>query len=125
MRFEVDAADVKLVCTVQMMGGDCVVMLRGGERPHVGSVAMAVPRASLSGVGRSATVSTLNGVGHKDDLLANPIAHAVASRLGCTAVCVAGVHVDGATPAQIAAIQEAVPRISARVCELAREETHG
>ena len=77
---------------------------------------MAVPRPSLTGVGRSATVSTLNRTGHKDDFLANPIAHAVAERMDCVATCAAGIHVDDATPEQIAAIQAVVPAIIERIC---------
>lgn len=118
MEFTVDAAGFPLRCSVERMGDDCVVALRGGDAAHVGATAMAVPRPSLTGEGRSATVSTLNRTGHKDDFLANPIAHAVAARLGCVAVCVAGVHVDGATPAQIRAIQDVAPAVADRVCML-------
>ena len=121
MEFTVDAAGFALVCDVQKMGDDCLVSLRGGDKAHIGSTAMAVPRPSLTGVGRSATVSTLNRVGHKDDFLANPIAHEVAARLDCAVTCVAGVHVDDATPEQIAAIQAAVPEVIDRICTLCKE----
>ena len=118
MEFSVDAAGFVLRCSVTHMGDDCVVALRGGDKAHIGSTAMAVPRPSLTGVGRSATVSTLNRTGHKDDFLANPIAHAVAERLNCVVACVAGVHVDDATPEQIAAIQAAVPEVIERICAI-------
>jgi len=121
MEFTVDAAGYALFVDVMPMGDDCLIALRGGDKAHVGSTAMAIPRASLSGAGRSATVSTLNRTGHKDDFLANPIAHVVATRMDCVAVCAAGVHVDDATPEQIAAIQAAVPAIADRVCELLEE----
>ena len=124
MEFTIDAAGFALVCAVRFQGADCTIVLSGGDAPHVGSVAMAVPRPSLTGVGRSATVSTLNRTGHKDDFLANPIAHAVAARLDCVAVCVAGVHIDDATPEQIAAIQAAVPQVADRVCSLAEGKGH-
>ena len=125
MEFTVDAAGFALVCDVQKMGDDCLVSLRGGDKAHIGSTAMAVPRASLTGVGRSATVSTLNRVGHKDDFLANPIAHEVAARLDCAGTCVAGVHVDDATPEQIAAIQAAVPEVIDCICALCKEGGDG
>ena len=125
MEFTVDAAGYALYVDVTPMGDDCLIALRGGDKAHVGSTAMAIPRASLSGEGRSATVSTLNRTGHKDDFLANPIAHAVATQMDCVAVCAAGVHVDDATPEQIAAIQAAVPAVASRVCELLEEARQG
>ena len=121
MEFTVDAAGYVLVCDVTRMGDDCVIALRGGDKAHVGSTAMAIPRQSLTGIGRSATVSTLNRTGHKDDFLANPIAHEVAARMDSVAVCVAGVHVDDATPEQIAAIQAAVPTVIERICAILEE----
>ena len=124
MEFTVDAAGFALVCDVTRMGDDCLISLRGGDKAHIGSTAMAVPRESLTGVGRSATVSTLNRMGHKDDFLANPIAHKVAARMDCVAVCAAGVHVDDATPEQIAAIQAAVPTVIDRVCDILKEADH-
>ena len=124
MEFTVDAAGYSLICTVQRMGDDCLVSLRGGDKAHVGSVAMAMPRPSLTGVGRSATVSTLNRTGHKDDFLANPIAHEVAARMDCVAVCSAGVHVDDATSEQFKAIQAAVPEVIQRICTLFEEVSH-
>jgi hypothetical protein len=123
VEFTVDAAGFALVCSVTRMGADCLVALRGGDKAHIGSVAMAHPRPSLTGAGRSATVSTLNRMGHKDDFLANPIAQKVAARMDCTVACAAGVHVDDATPTQIAAIQAAVPQVVDRICAML-EEAH-
>lgn len=119
MRFELDAAGCPLACTVHRMGDDLVVILGGGDRPHIGSTAFAMPRPSLTGAGTSATVSTLNRTGHKDDFLANPIAQGVAARMGCAVTCIAGVHVEDAAPAQITAIRQAVPSVVDRACQIA------
>lgn len=121
MEFTVSAAGYPLTCSVVWMGNDCLVSVRGGDAPHIGSVALAMPRPSLTGEGTSATVSTLNRLGHKDDHLANLIAHDVAARLDCAVACAAGVHVDDATPQQIRAIQEAIPAMVERICEHAKE----
>jgi hypothetical protein len=68
--------------------------LVGGERPHVGAVAIGIPRPSLSRSAQPrATTSVLTVTGHKDDELARPLADALARRSGLTAVVVAGVHV--------------------------------
>lgn len=122
MDFTISAAGFDLLCTVERMGSDCVVTLKGGDAAHIGSAAMALPRPSLTGRGRSATVSTLNRPGHKDDFLANPIAHDVAAELDCVVVCTAGVHVDNATTEQIVAIQQAVPMVIKRICDIMKEE---
>lgn len=79
----------------ERMGNDLCITVCGGDRPHIGSVAIAEPRESLTGNGTlSATVSTFNFVGHKDDMVANAIAHAVAANLGCRTVVLCGLHYD-------------------------------
>lgn len=121
MEFSVSAAGFPLRCKVELLGQDCAIILYGGDAPHIGSAALAIPRPSLTGTGTSATVSTLNRTGHKDDFLANPLSHAVAAELDCAVSCIAGVHVDDATPEQIRAIQDAVPALAAQICKAAKE----
>ncbi len=78
------------------LGGDWVVCLGGGDRPHVGSVVCAEPRPSLADPARrSATSSVWNRLGHKDEALARPVAEHLAIALGKTVVVIAGVHVEG------------------------------
>lgn len=80
-----------------------VAHLFGGERPHVGAAALAVPRPSLKGTGEtSSTASVLTVIGHKDDELARPVALFLAAQLRVPVVVVAGVHVDGASRKDIA-----------------------
>ena len=50
-------------------GGGIAVYLGGGETPHVGCSVLAEPRASLTGAGRSCTLSILNRLGHKLSLI--------------------------------------------------------
>ncbi|SMC00079.1 hypothetical protein SAMN00808754_3266 [Thermanaeromonas toyohensis ToBE] len=93
----------RVFCRLFLTQGGIVAHIFGGERPHVGAVALAVPRPSLEGTGRtSSTASVLTVVGHKDDELARPVALLLAARLGVPAVVVAGVHVDGASRRDIA-----------------------
>lgn len=69
------------------------VTLGGGEVPHIGAVAIAIPRPSLKDPGRiSATTSVYLLVGHKDDALAKPLADRIARALGQPVVVAAGVH---------------------------------
>ncbi|MEW5867474.1 MAG: hypothetical protein AB1774_11560, partial [Bacillota bacterium] len=86
-------------------GRDLIVAIFGGQAPHVGSVAVAVPRPSLRDPAvTSATASVITLVGHKDDELAKPIAEFLARELGRVVVLSVGIHVDQATPDDIQAI---------------------
>ncbi|AYO32021.1 hypothetical protein D2962_16725 [Biomaibacter acetigenes] len=74
------------------------IYLGGGEKPHIGSVAVSQPRPSLKGDGSiSCTTSVLNLLGHKDDGLAVPLAEKLCKKLKQTVVVTAGVHIDNAT----------------------------
>jgi gallate decarboxylase subunit D len=89
----------------QWVGKDLVVTIGGGTKAHVGAVAVAQPRPSLRGDGRiSASASVITLLGHKEDELARWAALHLASQLNTTVAVTAGVHLDQATPEQIAAI---------------------
>ncbi|GFN22961.1 MAG: hypothetical protein IMW96_00975 [Thermoanaerobacteraceae bacterium] len=94
-------------CRLFRAGEGVVAHLFGGERPHVGAVALAMPRPSLRDPRKtSATASVLTVVGHKDDELARPAALLLASRCGVPAVVVAGVHIEGAGHHEIGLLME-------------------
>jgi hypothetical protein len=81
------------------------VNLLGGDVPHIGAVAMAIPRPSLAARGRrSATTSVFAVVGHKEDELARRMAAGLARQLGVITVVVAGIHIARATTADIRAV---------------------
>ncbi len=77
------------------MGDGWNVSLTGGEKPHIGAVALAIPRPSLKTAGKiSATVSVLAVTGHKEDEFAKKAAHFLSSALNLPVVVVAGIHID-------------------------------
>jgi len=85
--------------------GSVSVNLLGGDAPHVGAVAVAVPRTSRARPAQwSSTTSVLALVGHKDDELARTMASDLARGLGITAVVTAGVHLRRAQASDIAAV---------------------
>jgi hypothetical protein len=84
------------------LGPDCLVILWGGTRPHVGAVGMAQVRASLKDPAQlSATSSVYTFVGHKEDVVAKYMSEELAKKLGRNTVVAAGIHWDGLTDAEI------------------------
>ena len=81
---------------IERVGGDILILIRGGDKPHIGSVVLAVPRPSLTGENFSCTSSVLNVVGHKDETICRAVT-----------VCTGGFHVDNLTAAQIQEVVDA------------------
>ncbi|OPX85952.1 MAG: hypothetical protein A4E52_01568 [Pelotomaculum sp. PtaB.Bin013] len=84
-----------------------VAQLYGGDKPHIGAVAISLPRPSLSDATRvSCNTSVIPMLGHKDDEVAKPIAEQIAIYFGKPVVVIAGIHVDNAEPKEIEKIVE-------------------
>ncbi|MBI2875553.1 MAG: hypothetical protein HYY20_01580 [Candidatus Tectomicrobia bacterium] len=94
---------VTLQATVSTNG--VILSLQGGDLPHIGGVAVGVPRPSSRDPSRiTANVSVISILGHKDDELARPLADKVVRKLGQIVVVIAGIHVDDATPQDLEAV---------------------
>jgi pyridoxal/pyridoxine/pyridoxamine kinase len=79
-----------------------IVEILGGERPHVGAVALGLPRPSLADPEQvSCNVAVLPVLGHKDDEVARPAAARAARELNQPVAVVAGLHVERAGPDDI------------------------
>jgi len=101
------------------MGDDHCVIITGGDRPHVGAVALAQARPSLRDPSTvSATTSVLTLLGHKEDVVAHRVAQRLASALNRNVVVCCGIHVDAISPAELEFIDQAVNRF----CELVIQE---
>ncbi len=102
------------------------VNLVGGDVPHIGAVAIGIPRPSLASPRRqSATTSVFAVVGHKEDELARPIATDLAKALGRTTVVVAGVHIHRARPADFVKIFENAGRAAEEIITKVRAYARG
>jgi hypothetical protein len=83
---------------VRLIGQNVLVAIYGGEKPHIGAVAMAQPRPSLKDPNvTSATASVFTYVGHKEDDLAKAAAEILAAALKTHVVVTAGIHWDNLT----------------------------
>ncbi|CAO0820780.1 gallate decarboxylase subunit D [Desulfarculales bacterium] len=104
-------------------GPDLLVLVTGGDSPHIGAVAAATPRPSLADSRRtSATASVLCFVGHKEDDLAKGLAEYLAASLGVRVVVAAGAHWDGLQPAQIEAVRHNARHLSEMLLEVLDQE---
>ena len=84
-----------LEADVRSIGEDLLVVISGGQRPHIGAVAMAQPRPSLKDPEvTSATASVFCYVGHKEDDLAKHAAERLAASFNTRVVVTAGIHWD-------------------------------
>lgn len=91
------------------LGNDYQVMVWGGDRPHIGCVAMAIPRPSLAHGGKvSCTSSVINVTGHKDESICRYLAEQVCRKRQATTVCSGGFHREHMTEEEIGEVLWAV-----------------
>ena len=94
--------DYNLSASVRLIGDDVLVAIWGGEKPHIGAVAVAQPRPSLRDPEvTSSSASVFCMVGHKEDELAKAAAEILAATLKTQVVVTAGIHWDNIAPEAI------------------------
>lgn len=121
MRFTLEYGRCLIECELISLGSDISLIVKGGTHHHIGSTAMAIPRQSLTGTGTSATVSVLNALGHKDDIIAVEAAKILASKTESIVVCTAGVHIDDASPEELCLLSTAGKDIAEKAFGLLQE----
>jgi len=105
--FSQGALPYRVDAEVLFLGADLLVILSGGDTPHIGSVAVALPRPSLADAARiSSTSSVYNFVGHKDQVIAQRVSEVLSSQLNRHVVVIAGFHVDNISAEGIARVVE-------------------
>ncbi len=103
------------------MGDDLCLVITGGDRPHLGAVALAQARPSIQDSSKvSASTSVLTVLGHKEDLLARSAAQCLAAGLNRTVVVCCGIHVDAILPDELRFVEEAIGRLCALAIEHGR-----
>jgi gallate decarboxylase subunit D len=100
------------------LGQDLCVTLSGGDREHIGAVALSQPRPNGEAPEKtSATTSVLALPGHREDELARRIASHLATRLGVT-VCVAcGIHLDAIQPQELTDVLDLAEELTQSLLE--------
>ena len=92
---------------IKFIGDDILILIYGGDKPHIGSAVLAIPRKSLSNDSISCTSSVLNVTGHKDEKICRHVAETFCKRYNSVVICTGGFHVDYLTAAQIQEVIDA------------------
>jgi len=74
------------------VGKDLLLIVRGGEQPHIGSVVLCEPDKSVEII----RVGT-----HKDHIVLRPLVKKACEKYNTTIVAVGGIHIDNATKKDI------------------------
>jgi hypothetical protein len=120
--FASDEDRYNLRASARWIGGDLLVAIWGGERPHIGAVALAQPRPSLKDSRiMSATASVICVVGHKEDDLVKEASELLASTLKTRVVVAAGIHWDNLDEEGIRAVKQNSQALMKRVAEEMKE----
>jgi hypothetical protein len=87
-------------------GDGISITITGGEKPHIGGVALSVPRRSLGGEKVSCDTWVMPVPGHKDTEVAVPVAEMVSRETGRTVAVAAGIHIDRAEERELRTLVE-------------------
>jgi hypothetical protein len=90
---KVGRLQIELKCLA--MGPDICVSITGGDKPHLGAVALGSAHPSKSNPEVwSASVSLMTLLGHREDMLVYKAADQLASALGRNVVVCGGIHLE-------------------------------
>lgn len=98
---------------VLKLGDDYNITISGGDKPHIGSSVLAIPRPSLTGDETiSATSSVMNMLGHKDEQICRYLAEKVCINKNAVVLCSGGFHVDNISKDGINEVLKAVKELA-------------
>ena len=105
--FSLGVGEYLLEAVAVRCGDDLTVVIGGGERQHIGAVAVGVPRPSLQNasiVSSSASVICLTA--HKEDMLARSAALLLPRLTEHTVTVTVGLHIDDASTEAITVLEQ-------------------
>lgn len=105
--FSLGTGEYLLEATAVRCGDDLTVVIGGGERQHIGAVAVGVPRPSLQNANMvSSSASVICLTAHKEDMLARSAALLLARLTEHTVTVTVGLHIDDASVEAIAVLEK-------------------
>ena len=103
-------------------GRDLTLWIGGGTSPHVGAIALGIPRPSLEDPDITSTsVSVLCLTGHKEDDWARKLAHHLAKEFNKPIVVTLGIHIDNITQVEMELIRESFDNLVEQVVAFQQE----
>lgn len=94
------------------MGNDWNISIFGGDSPHIGAVAIGIPRPSLQHPDQtSSSTSVITVTGHKEDDLARKAASYLSSRLNSVVTVSAGIHLNNISLSDLSTIDTLVTQL--------------
>jgi hypothetical protein len=106
-----------------LLGEDLLTCLWGGSKPHIGAIALALPRPSLADPTiTSSTASVLTMLGHKEDRVVTMAAEQLSSRLNKNVVVTAGIHWDHLNETAIREIEDNCALLADMIGDLVERE---
>ena len=79
----------------ERIGADCSVAIFGGDRPHIGAIALAAPDGHCQAICLP---------GHREGGIAERFAANLANRLGASVCVSCGIHLDAITQPEIESV---------------------
>lgn len=99
--------------TAEWLGKDIALTISGGDRPHIGAAAVAVPYRK--GERLSVSTSVMCVPGHKEGELAKSVAEAVAKRHDVIVSAACGIHFEGISRGEIQKLCDLVMEMAANI----------
>ena len=122
-KVKTEKVSYNLEAFVKDIGQDFLIAVWGGERPHIGAVAVAQPRPSLKDERvTSATASVFCFLGHKEDIIAKETAERISSALNANVTVTAGIHWDNMDDTAIGLVVENSRDLVTMIIERIRAE---
>lgn len=104
IKLEEGEGRTKLYLIAVFSGDDLIVVILGGDRPHIGSVSVAYPPFTDEEKKKGKDGVVLNTIplpGHKDYVVSEMVAEKVSRVLGRVVVVSVGIHIEKASKAEI------------------------
>lgn len=103
----------------EQIGDDWLILLTGGERPHLGASAIAWNREG------NVETRVLTVPGHREDELARVCAQTCCRVLGNTVQVSCGIHIDHADKREIRQLVQMAQQLTERfLCHVCAEDAH-
>lgn len=112
LNVSVEEGRIKIFLQGRFVGEDLQLVISGGDRPHIGAVAVSFCLPSLKDAAVPAVTTSLVTVpGHKEGPLAQMAAEAIAAATGRTVSVSCGIHLESISKEEIRKVEQLVARL--------------